>query len=119
MSRIRDEYNDSIDKMGLEIRRLEQVRNYIVCLNYLHRNCSIFVQECGECQAQLESCQREKKLIEKELDKSLAQVPLELKKNEENMHELQKRMILAERLKDDALHKVDSLEARINELEYW
>jgi len=65
----------------------------------------------------LESCQREKKLAEKELDKSHAQVPLELRKNEENMHELQKRMILAERLKDDMLMKVESLEARIRELE--
>lgn len=66
----------------------------------------------------MESCQREKKLVEKELEKSIAQVPLELKKNEENMHELQKRMILAERLKDDMLLKVEHMEAKIKELEF-
>lgn len=55
--------------------------------------------------------------MEKELEKAYAQVPLELKKTEESMHELQKRMILAERLKDDTLLKVESLEARIKELE--
>ena len=56
--------------------------------------------------------------MEKELEKSIAQVPLELKKNEENMHELQKRMILAERLKDDMLLKVEHMEAKIKELEF-
>lgn len=65
----------------------------------------------------METCQREKKAVEKELEKSLAQVPLELKKNEENMHELQKRVILAERLKDDMLLKVEHLEAKVKELE--
>ena len=65
----------------------------------------------GERQAQLERCQREKKVVEKELEKALAQKPLRLIQAGENIHELQKRICVAERARDDAQVKLEASEA--------
>lgn len=75
------------------------------------------MQEVGERQAQLERCQREKKVVEKELEKALAQKPLELIQAGENIHELQKRVCIAERGRDDALVKLEASEAANKRLE--
>lgn len=74
-------------------------------------------QECGERQAQLERCQREKKVAEKELEKAQAQKPLEIVQTGENLHELQKRACVAERARDDAMVRVEALTAKAKTLE--
>lgn len=74
-------------------------------------------QECGDWQAQLERSQREKKVAEKELERVLAQKPLEVAQTGENLHELQKRVCVAERAKDNALVKLEGLTAANKRLE--
>ena len=65
----------------------------------------------------MERCQREKKMVEKELEKAQAQKPLELVRTGENIHELQKRVCVAERARDDVLVKLESLQAANKRLE--
>lgn len=77
----------------------------------------ILLQECGECRAQLERSQREKKSVEKELEKALGQKPLEIVQTGENLHEFHKRVCVAERARDDALVKLEALTAINNRLE--
>lgn len=65
----------------------------------------------------MERSQREKKAVEKELDKVLAQKPLEMVQTGENLHELQKRVCVAERARDDAHVKLEALRAAKKRLE--
>ena len=55
--------------------------------------------------------------MEKELEKNHAQKPLEIVQTGENLHELQKRVCVAERARDDALVRVEALTAKIKSLE--
>lgn len=75
------------------------------------------LQECARQQAQLERCQREKKAVEKELEKVLEQKPLEVAQTGENLHELQKRVCVAERARDDTRVKLEALTATNRRLE--
>lgn len=59
----------------------------------------------------MERSQREKKVVEKELEKALAKRPLEIVQTGESLHEFQKRMCVAERAKDDALVKLEAVTA--------
>lgn len=77
---------------------------------------TVITQECGERQAQLERSQRERKTVEKELDKANARKPLEMVQTGENLYELQKRACLAERARDDLHVKVEALNATIKRL---
>lgn len=55
--------------------------------------------------------------MEKELEKTQAQKPLEIVQTGENLHELQKRVCVAERARDDAQVKVEALTAKTKSLE--
>lgn len=65
----------------------------------------------------MERCQREKKVVEKELEKTQAQKPLEIVQTGENLHELQKRVCVAERARDDAVVRVEALTAKAKSME--
>ncbi len=65
----------------------------------------------------MERCQREKKAVEKELEKAQAQKPLDMVQTGENLLELQKRVCIAERARDDALGKLEALTAKTKRLE--
>lgn len=65
----------------------------------------------------MERCQREKKMLEKELEKAQAQKPLELVQTGDSLHELQKRVCVAERARDDALVKLEAVTAKAKRLE--
>jgi hypothetical protein len=65
----------------------------------------------------LERCQREKKAVEKELEKTQAQKPLEIVQTGENLHEFQKRACVAERARDDAVVRVEALTAKAKSLQ--
>lgn len=61
----------------------------------------------------LERLQREKKAVEKELEKALSQKPVETARVGESLHELHKRVCIAERARDDALVKFESANASL------
>ena len=56
-------------------------------------------------------------MVEKELEKAQAQKPLELVQTGESIHELQKRVCVAERARDDALVKLEAIQAANKRLE--
>ena len=69
--------------------------------------CHLLSQECGQRQAQCERAQREKKTVEKELEKMLRHTPQETTQRGEVLHELQTRACAAERARDDVTLKLD------------
>ncbi|XP_068701911.1 sodium channel and clathrin linker 1-like isoform X1 [Montipora foliosa] len=71
----------------------------------------------AEKQAQLERSLREKSAVEKELKKLYEEGPTEIARAGMTFEELQKRAGLAERSRDEALRKVDSLNLSIKKLE--
>lgn len=77
----------------------------------------VSTQECAEHQAQQERTYREKRSLEKELEKALSYKPVELVQTGDSIHELQKRACVAERARDDALVKMESMYATIKRLE--
>ncbi len=68
----------------------------------------VCAQECGEWQVQLERALREKKAVEKELERAFAQGPLQHSQTGEALHELQSRVCAAERARDDALLQLEN-----------
>ena len=75
------------------------------------------LQECGERQVVLERVQREKRTVEKELEKALSQKPVETQRTGETLHELHRRVCVAERARDDALLKFESATASLKRAE--
>ena len=65
----------------------------------------------------MERSQREKKMVEKELEKTLAQKPLDVAQTGDNIHELQKRVCVAERARDDAQVKLEGVTVKNKMLE--
>ena len=74
-------------------------------------------QECGERQAMLERVQREKKMVEKELERVTSQKPVETARTGDSLHELHKRVCIAERARDDALVKFENANALLQRAE--
>ena len=70
--------------------------------------CYLSSQECGQRQAQYERALREKKTVEKELEKMMRHTPQETTQRGEVLHELQTRACAAERARDDVTLKLDS-----------
>lgn len=66
---------------------------------------SVRVQESSERQVQLERALREKKAVEKELERAIARGPLQ---HTQTLHELQSRVCAAERERDSALLRLDN-----------
>lgn len=56
-------------------------------------------------------------MVEKELEKTLAQKPLDVAQTGDNIHEFQKRVCVAERAKDDAVVKLEGLTVKNRMLE--
>lgn len=57
--------------------------------------------------------------MEKELEKAYAYRPVEIKQTGENMHDLQRRACLAERVREDTLVKFEAQGAQVMRLELW
>ncbi len=68
----------------------------------------VYTQECGERQVQLERALREKKVVERELERAVAHGPLQHTQTGEALHELQTRVCAAERARDNALLKLEN-----------
>lgn len=75
------------------------------------------LQECGERQVVLDRLQREKRIAEKELEKALSQKPVETQRTGETLHELHRRVCVAERARDDALLKFEGATASLKRAE--
>lgn len=60
---------------------------------------------------------REKKAIEKELERATSQGPLEQARAGEALHELQSRVCVAERARDEALRRLEGETATRKRLE--
>jgi len=73
--------------------------------------------EGAEKQAQLERSLREKSAVEKELEKLYQEGPAEIARAGMTYDELQKRTSQAERTRDEALRKVDSLNSTLKKTE--
>lgn len=73
--------------------------------------------EGAEKQAQLERSLREKTAVEKELEKLYQEGPSEIARAGMTFEELQKRTGLAERTRDEALRRVDSLNSTLRKIE--
>lgn len=73
--------------------------------------------EGAEKQAQLERSLREKAAVEKELEKLYQEGPSEIARAGMTFEELQKRTGLAERTRDEALRRVDSLNSTLRKIE--
>ena len=65
----------------------------------------------------MERVLREKKKVEKELERTVAQGPLEHAWAGETLHELQTRACVAERARDEAAMKLESTMATLRRLE--
>ena len=65
----------------------------------------------------MERVLREKKKVEKELERTVAQGPLEHAWAGETLHELQTRTCVAERARDEATMKLESTMATLRRLE--
>lgn len=84
---------------------------YVICM------CVVTLQECSERQVQVERALREKKMVEKELERAVAQGPLEHTQAGETLYELQKRACMAERTRDEATIKLENTVATLRRLE--
>lgn len=76
-----------------------------------------FYPQGAEKQAQLERSLREKSAVEKELEKLYQEGPTEITRAGMTFDELQRRAGQAERTRDEALRKVDTLNSTIKKLE--
>lgn len=108
----------NIDKMAEEIEKLEVV-SLLPVMPLASETIPIHLhsQECSEWQVQVERAQREKKSVEKELERVLVQGPLEQVRAGDTIHELQSRVCMAERVRDEALVKLESESATRRRLE--
>ena len=79
--------------------------------------CGLTLQECSERQVQVERALQEKKMVEKELERAVAQGPLEHTQAGESLYELQKRACMAERARDEATIKLENTVATLRRLE--
>ena len=75
------------------------------------------IQECGERQAQCERALRDKRAVEKELEKLSRYSPKESTQRGNILHELQSRVCAAERARDNAVMKLDTALTTIKSLE--
>lgn len=94
---VRDQCNKNIQKLMEEMHFLEM--------------------EGAEKQAQLERSLREKAAVEKELEKLYQEGPSEIARTGMTFDELQKRTGYAERTRDEALRRVDSLNSTLKKIE--
>ncbi|KAL9973731.1 hypothetical protein ACROYT_G020221 [Oculina patagonica] len=76
-----------------------------------------YYPEGAEKQAQLERSLREKSAVEKELEKLYQEGPSEIARTGMTFEELQKRTGHAERTRDEALRRVDSLNSTLKKIE--
>lgn len=74
-------------------------------------------QECGERQAQCERALRDKRAVEKELEKLSRYSPQESTQRGNVLHELQSRVCASDRARDDAVMKLDTALTTIKRLE--
>ncbi len=79
--------------------------------------CVLPVQECGQKQAQCERALRDKKAVEKELEKLTKHTPQEMTQRGEVIHELQTKACTAERAKEDISLKLDATLTSLKSLE--
>lgn len=94
---VRKQCNNNIEKLMEELHFLEM--------------------QGAEKQAQLERSLREKSAVEKELEKLYQEGPTEITRAGMTFDELQRRAGQAERTRDEALRKVDTLNSTIRKLE--
>lgn len=70
---VREECNKNIDKMAIEIHKLEKVYIYIILITkFLSHNHHCYCQECGERKGQLDQALREKSSLQAELEKVIS-----------------------------------------------
>ncbi|XP_065884311.1 sodium channel and clathrin linker 1-like [Dysidea avara] len=94
---VREECNKNITVMAEEIKALET--------------------ECADKGNTLEKILREKKTVEKELELALQQTPTDTERSSEVIHDYHIKLSAAERARDEALVKLDSLQAAHQRLE--
>ena len=77
------------------------------------------MQECGEKRASLESVEREKRNLDRELERVRAQQPMDAALTRENMQQLHSRVCRAEQVEQEALRKVESALIAQRAAEAW
>ncbi|XP_046852009.1 sodium channel and clathrin linker 1-like [Xenia sp. Carnegie-2017] len=97
VSKVKDHYNENIKKLMEELQHVEM--------------------EGANKQAQLERALREKGAIEKELEKIYQEGPTEIARAGMTFEQLQKKIIFAERTKEEALQTKESLTSLLHKLE--
>lgn len=75
------------------------------------------IQECGERQAQCDRALRDKRAVEKELEKLSQYSPKDSTERGNVLHELQSRACTAERARDAVAMKLDTAQTTIKRLE--
>lgn len=119
ISRLQEVINKILREAGKRTREeVDSVRNQ--CnknIQKLMEEMHFLELEGAEKQAQLERSLREKAAVEKELEKLYQEGPSEIARAGMTFEELQKRTGLAERTRDEALRRVDSLNSTLRKIE--
>lgn len=87
---------------------------YLLSVDLISRAC---VQESGQRQTQCERALRDKKALEKELEKLTKHTPQETTQRGEVLHELQVKVHAAKRAKEDVTLKLDTALTSVKSLE--
>ncbi|XP_078370548.1 sodium channel and clathrin linker 1-like [Oculina patagonica] len=119
VSRLQEVINKVLREAGKRTREeVDSVRNQ--CnknIQKLMEEMHFLEMEGAEKQAQLERSLREKSAVEKELEKLYQEGPSEIARTGMTFEELQKRTGHAERTRDEALRRVDSLNSTLKKIE--
>ncbi|KAJ7389653.1 Sodium channel and clathrin linker 1 [Desmophyllum pertusum] len=119
VSRLQEVINRILREAGKRTREeVDSVRNQ--CnknIQKLMEEMHFLEMEGAEKQAQLERSLREKSAVEKELEKLYQEGPSEIARTGMTFDELQKRTGQAERTRDEALRRVDSLNSTLKKME--
>lgn len=119
VNRLQEVINKILKEAGKRTRQeVDAVRNQ--CnknIQKLMEEMHFLEMEGAEKQAQLERSLREKSAVEKELEKLYQEGPSEIARAGMTFDELQKRSGQAERARDEALRKVDSLNSTLKKME--
>lgn len=119
VSRLQEVINKILREAGKRTREeVDSVRNQ--CnknIQKLMEEMHFLEMEGAEKQAQLERSLREKAAVEKELEKLYQEGPSEIARTGMTFDELQRRTGQAERTRDEALRRVDSLNSTLKKIE--
>lgn len=119
VSRLQEVINKILREAGKRTREeVDSVRNQ--CnknIQKLMEEMHFLEMEGAEKQAQLERSLREKAAVEKELEKLYQEGPSEIVRTGMTFDELQRRTGQAERTRDEALRRVDSLNSTLKKIE--